>query len=252
MYYFKKILGNGLSAAALILMLIIGTSQIFASSSNSRLANKVQAAISRYYDNNFNIDATNNGTITIKGTVNSLYDKYRIFDIIDRITGVKDIKDFLSINTPLIPDNMIKNHLREELNLNSSILEPNRIKVYVDNGEIELRGTVSYYREKLMAESIASWQNGAKGIINNIKVLPPKVAVSDQNLNIILEDILKDHFPRETKVSFTVNNGVVNITGYSHTLWAKKQIESDFRRIKGVKDVVNRIKTAPEQYLNLA
>lgn len=248
----KKFSINGLLAAALIFMLMTGTAQVFASTGNNHLADKVQASVSRYFDNNFVITATESGTVSIKGTVNSLYDKYRIFDIIDRVPGVKKIKDFVDINTPIVPDAMIKSHFIEELNLNRSILEPNRIKINVDNGEIELNGTVSYYREKLMAESIASWQRGAKGIINNIKVLPPKIAVNDQNLKIILSDILKDHFPRETKVNFTVNKGIVDVAGYSHTLWAKDHIERDFRKVRGVKDVVNNIKAAPEQYLNLA
>lgn len=235
---------------AMIIFLIPGGSQALASSKGTQLAQKVQEAISRYFDNNLNITATGNGIVTIKGSVNSLYDKYRIFDIADRVMGVKDIKDMVGVNTPIIPDKMIKEHLKEEISINRAILEPNRIKVHVDNGEIELDGKVSYYREKLIAESIASWQKGAKGIIDNLTVLPAKEAVSDQNLRIILGDILKDHFSRETKVRFTVKNGIANITGYTHTLWAKKHIETDFRRVKGIKDVINNIKTAPEQYLN--
>ena len=239
-----------IAVTALVLFFIPGSSQAFASSKETQLAHKVQRSISRYFDNNLNVTATGNGIVTIKGNVNSLYDKYRIFDIADRVTGVKEIKDMVAINTPIVPDKMIKEHLLEEIRLDRAILEPNRIKVHVDNGEIELDGNVSYYREKLMAESIASWQKGAKGIIDNIKVLPAKEAVSDQNLTIILGDILKDHFPRETKVRFTVKKGIAEVSGYTHTLWAKKHIETDFRRVKGIKDVINNIKTAPEQYLN--
>lgn len=252
MYNVKKFSVSGILAAVLILMLSSGNSRTFASTTGRQLADKVQNAISNYYDNNFNITANGSGVVTINGNINSLYNKYRIFDIVERIRGVKDIKDLITVNTAPVPDNVIRGHILQELKLNGAILEPNRIKVSVNNGEIVLRGDVSYYREKLIAESIASWQKGATGITDNIKVLPPKVAVSDKNLKIILSDILKDHFPVETKVNFKVNRGMVLLDGYTHTLWAKRHIARDFRRVKGVHDVLNHIITSPEHYANLA
>lgn len=218
---------------------------------NNNLAQRVQNEISNYYDNLFNITATKNGDVRIEGRVNSLYDKLRIFDIISRVRGVKGIQDFVSVHTKMLPDDMIKSNLEDELRLDKSILEPNRIKVTVANGIVELNGTVSYYRERLMAETIASWQKGAKGIVDNLKVLPPKVAVSDENLRFILKDVLRYHFPIEKKVKFQVHNGVVTLSGYTHTLWAKNHIAKDFHRVKGVKDVINNIKINADIYPNL-
>ena len=251
MYYAKKNFYN-LFLTTIIMFAIWGiSSQAIASSKSELLASKVKDAIARYYENNFNVTASPNGVVQIKGQVNSLYDKLHIFDIAARVRGVKRIEDFVAVNAKIVPDNIIKSNLLEELSLVHSILEPNRIKVAVDNGVIELRGTVSYYREKLMAETVASWQKGALGIVNNISVLPPKLAVSDKNIRIILHDILKDSFPVESKVNFTVHDGIVNVTGYAHTLWAKQHIEREFRKVRGVKDVINKINIA-EEYSNIS
>lgn len=241
-YTWKKI-NKSVSRMVLILttIIILGLSNnIFSYQQDTdNLVNKVEDAIGSYY--NLNLDdfhiSNNNGDITIKGDVNTLYDKLRIFDIISDVHCVKKISDMLDIQTNDIPDNIIKPNIEEELSLNSAIIEPDRIVVKVDNGEVLLSGTVSYYREKLMAETIASWQNGVLGISDNINILPYKIAVADSNLKIILGEILKNHFSLEKDISFNVNDGVVEIKGTVSTLWAKQNIEKDFYHVLGVETI---------------
>jgi|GEM_PF-1055433 osmotically-inducible protein OsmY len=252
MYYFKRIIDYSLFAAILILALMFFNSLLYASSFSSKLEQKVQNAISRNFNNNFEITATNDGIVTIRGQVNRLYDKYRIFDIAEKVKGIKDVKVLLAVNTQPLPDNIIKQNLLEDLRLNNSILEPNRIKVFVDNGLIELKGIVSYPYEKKMVETIASWQRGAKGIVNEIKVLPLKIAESNHNIKLILRDIIKDRFPLENKVEFTVHNGIVKIYGDARDGWAKDNLQITFNHVKGVKEVINEIKVAPNRYSKTA
>lgn len=223
----------------------------FASNKSEALAQRVSDAIANHYDEYFDVSANNKGDVRIEGQVNSLYDKYNIFDIVERVRGVKGISDFISVDTPVLPDDIIKANLENELRLDKSILEPNRIKVQVTNGIIILGGTVSYYREKLLAETIASWQKGAVGIVNQIKILPQKTAVSDWNLSIIIKNLLRDHFPLDKKIHYYVKDGIVTLTGYSHNMWVNDHLQKDCLKIEGVKKVINKIKTAPEEYPDL-
>jgi osmotically-inducible protein OsmY len=108
-----------------------------------------------------------------------------------------------------------------------------------------LGGTVSFYREKLMAETVASWEKGVKGIADNIKVLPTAKAVSDANLKIILHDILSDQFPAENNVMFTVSKGIVDLSGTVDILYAKHRIKDEFSSIIGIKKVVNNLQVEP-------
>ena len=220
------------------------------SAKNKSLADKVNEKILSYYDNP-SIEVINNkndGGIILKGTVNTLYDKLQIYEIASEVKGVKKISDLMDINAKLVPDKEIKENIIEELHLNSAILEPDRITIAVDNGEVILNGTVSYQREREMTETLASWQNGVLGITNNIKVLPFKKAVSDDNLNIILGEIMKTHYGLEKNVQFKVNKGVVTLDGTVSSLWAKDKIESDFLRVLGVKYIKNNLKIS-EDYM---
>jgi len=182
------------------------------------------------------------GEVEIHGTVNNLYDKLNIFDAVSKIRGVREISDDLNIKVAgMVPDKEIQANTMYELRLVKSILEPNRIKVHVNNGVIFLSGNVSYYKEKLMAETVASWQNGALGIQDNIKVLPPKIARSDENISKVLYSILGEDFPLDKSINVEVNHGVVTINGDVQTLWDKKQIKDDFSRVLGVKDIINKL-----------
>ena len=243
-----KNLSNAVRAASVVLSLafLLGSFQVgLAGQSPKQLAVKVQNAIGRYYAEPFNVTIRDDGIVHIQGQVNTLYDKLRIFDIVSKVRGVKDIEDALIVNTPTLPNDMIEANVRDQLMLVSSILEPNRIKVRVDNGIVFLSGKVSFQRERIAAETATSWQKGVKGIVDNITVMSPKKARSDQNLTAVLHDVMRDQFPLEKKVAFSVNKGVVTVTGNCSTLWAKRMIAKEFSRVTGIRKVINRLKVVP-------
>ena len=213
----------------------------YALNSNDQLADKVENAINNHYRNEFEVTANHNNAVTIEGKVKTYYDKLRIFQIVSKVKGVRTIVDNVRVDAPILPDKEIQSNIVNELKRVSSILEPERIEVSVDNGEVILRGKVSFYREKLMAQTVASWEKGVKGITNNIIVLPPAKAVSDSNLKIILNGILYDQFPVEKNVFFTINNGIVDLNGSVNSLYAKKRIEDEFSSIIGIVEVNNNL-----------
>lgn len=103
-----------------------------------------------------------------------------------------------------------------------------------------------------MVEAVASWQRGTKGMVNEIKVLPLKIAESNHNIKLILRDIIKNRFPHENKVEFTVHNGIVKIYGDAGDGWAKDNLQITFDHVKGVKEVINEIKVVPNRYSRTA
>lgn len=236
---------NHISIFSIFLFSLVFSTISFALTSNASLADKVENAINNRYNQDFEVTVNNDNSVTITGQVNTFYDKLKIFEIASKIKGVRGITDNVTINAPILPDKEIQANIVNELNMVSSILEPNRIKVHVDNGEVILGGTVSFYREKLMAETVASWEKGVRGIDNNIKVLSPSRAISDSNLRIILQDILDNQFSVEKNVSFSVNDGIVNLNGTVDNLYAKKQIKDEFSSIIGIKKVNNNLQVEP-------
>jgi osmotically-inducible protein OsmY len=225
-----------------VFLLLLIPFLLIAQTSSEKLSTKVESALSNYYPQEFNISVENNGKVKIEGQVNSLFDKLRIYEIISQVPGVKYIEDNLAVNTPVVPDDVIKQNIESQLEKIPAILEPNRIQIKVDNGLVFLTGDVSYYREKELAESVSSWQQGVTGIVNEIKVLPQAKAVSDSNLKTVINEILKNRFSLDTGVSFTVINGVVTLDGTAYSMWDKIELGKEISRIIGVKSVVNNLK----------
>lgn len=213
--------------------------------SQEKLVDKVEAAIANSFYKDFTVKANKDGDVTIEGEVNTLYDKYEIFNIVSKVPGVETISNQVIVDTPVIPDKIIEDNIRDEKKFVSSILEPDRITIKVNNGIAFLEGTVSFYREKVMMQTLASWQEGVKGIVNNLEVLPPKKAISDANLKKILDQIMKYEFSLEDGVKYTVENNKVILNGTATSLWAKENIAEEFSNVIGIIDVENNLKVEP-------
>lgn len=179
--------------------------------------------------------------VSIDGMVNTLFDKLRIGELIAQVDGVLGINNNIIVDVEQIPDSEIKDNIENEFQLNNVILEPEKIIVKVDHGAVSISGTVSYFREKLMAQSIASWQEGVVDLKSDIKVLPYKNAVSDDNLKSLIGDIINKHFSLEKKISFKVENGIVEISGSATSLYAKDHIQEEIMHLLGVKNVINNL-----------
>lgn len=228
---------NWLILFAILMLSFLNSS--FAQLNPKQLENKVKKTIGGYYLDPFNISVSSGGIITINGITNTLFDKLKIGELVSQVDGVRGINNKIEVRVEPTPDNMIKDNIENELELNNVILEPKNITVDVTGGVVNLSGTVSYFREKLMAQSIASWQDGVIDMTSSIKVLSPTVAKSDENLKQIIADILQKSFSLEKNVSYDVSNGIVDIKGKVSSLFAKDHIQEEIQHLLGVKDVVN-------------
>jgi osmotically-inducible protein OsmY len=226
---------------------IITSSNNFSQTNTNNLVGRVEKNIGNYYTELFEVSADQSGIVTVEGEVNSLFDKLRISELISQVDGVREVDNKIEVKTVLVPDDEIKDNIENELRLNNVILEPEKIKVEVNNGVVNLSGTVSYFREKIMAQSISSWQDGVTNLISSVAVMPPAYAKSDQNLKEIINDILRIHFPLEKNVRFDVAAGNVKFYGSVYNLYAKDHIQQEIQQIIGVKQVINEINV---EYIN--
>lgn len=224
---------------ATVLIILLTNFITFSQTDTKKLENSVKSQIGAYYDEDIGVSADKNGTITLSGEVNTLFDKLKIGELISRDNGVKDVINNITVHNEITADNIIRANIENELQRNDAILEPNRINVEVKDGVVTLSGTVSYFREKLMAQSIASWQDGVSDMKSSIKVLSPGIAKSDENLKIIIDGILKRDFPSEKYIKFDVSNGEVSLWGNTLNLYAKNHIPEEIQKVLGVKSVIN-------------
>ncbi len=203
----------------------------------------VLAALNRYYENPFQVTADDNGKVIVRGKVDTYYDKLDVYEIVSKVPGVKEIEDLVVNTTEALPDDMVKANVVNGLKNSSVIIEPDSLDVSVDDGMVFLSGTVSFPKEKLMAETIASSQDGVMGLDNEIQVLPPAQARSDENLRTVIAEMIKYQFPLlDGKVKFTVVNGDVSLDGTVSSLWEKANVKKECSRILGVRSVTETLK----------
>jgi osmotically-inducible protein OsmY len=224
-----------------VLIALFSNVNIFGQIDSKQLAQNVADYLGNYYDQDFQISADQNGIITVSGQVNTLFDKLKIEGLISEVKGVKGINNNIEILNDITADDIIKSNIEYELKMNDAIEEPEKIQVDVKDGVVTLSGTVNYYREKVIAQTIASWQDGANKLISNIVVLPSSVVKSDNNLKLIIKDILRRHFPLEKNVTYTVDKGNVTLNGTVEDLYAKDNIKEDIQRVLGVKSVISNL-----------
>jgi osmotically-inducible protein OsmY len=210
------------------------------------LKRRIEASLSPYIMHKISVETTDSGAVTIRGDVDALYDRLDIYQIVSHIRGVTSIKDLLVVETLVVPDETITANILRTIKDNAVILEPDKISVTVNDGMVFLRGTVSYGKEKLMATTIASWQDGVKGVENEIEVLPPQEAVQDENIKSILQEIVVNHFPLiEHKIRIDVTNGNVTLEGNVERLWDKDHLKEEFLQVPGVRSVVEHFSVTP-------
>ena len=224
-----------------IIVVFLMNVRITATSNSMKLKKNIESTISEYYVEPIRVSVENNGVVTVEGEVNTLFDKLKIGELIETVNGVQKINNDITVINDITADDVIKSNIVDELQINDAILEPEKITVNVNKGVVTLAGTVSYYREKLIAQSIASWQDGVTELISNISVLPLSAAKSDENISAIVKDLIENRFPLEKNVRFSVVHGKVNLTGSVKNLWAKDHIQTEIQHILGVKEVNNNL-----------
>ncbi len=231
-------LKNNLTILFAILFLSVSRINL-AQVNTAQLEHQAEKTIEDYYIEPYKVSASSDGIITINGITKTLFDKLRIGELVSQVDRVRGINNKIEVQVETTPDAIIKANINDELELNNVILEPKNIVVDVKNGVVNLSGTVSYFREKLMAQSIASWQDGVIDMTSSIKVLPPLAAQSDENIKQVIADILQKNFSLERNVTYKVNNGIVIFEGNVRSLFAKDHIAEEVQHLLGVKEVIN-------------
>ena len=251
---FRKILVCTFAA-----LIVLPFSQItFAQESPEKLSTEVSLAIENTYaPQDVNVTVKGDGWVTLTGTVKSLYDKYSLYEIASRVHGVKRITNDINVvasttsgntNADILPDDEIKQNILYSIKMDAAIDQPRNIKVVVDNHLAILSGTVDFYREKLVAETLASQVLGVYAIQNDINVVPINQAFSDSDIKAALESVLRNEFPLENSknINISVNNGFVTLTGTVSSLWVKDKMEDEFSSIGGVDGVFDQLKVKPD------
>jgi osmotically-inducible protein OsmY len=240
---------NDLKIAAVVALALFTGIRAFAapaSVDSATLKKNVEKAYTKYYDEPIDVTVPQPGTVLLKGDAETFWDKSTIFGIVSRVKGVNRIINNLTVKTDPVPDGILKTDVENQIRSNRTITEPGRILVSANNGLVILSGTVNFYHEAVVAEQVAGWLKGVISVDNQLEVLPPARAETDEHLSGVVGDVLKENFPLEAaNVHFAVDRRVLTLSGTVGSLWLKHAIEDDLHGIVGLKEVVNGLAVEP-------
>jgi hyperosmotically inducible protein len=117
-----------------------------------------------------------------------------------------------------------------------------------DKGVVTLAGKVASDADKTQANSIARSVVAGEVVSNEIAVVPPGAESQAKTINSDLDKGIRDNLDAalmqqnlHNGVNYTVNNGVVTLTGNVTSQQLRNQVQAIAARVPNVQQVVNEI-----------
>jgi osmotically-inducible protein OsmY len=192
--------------------------------------------------------AVSSGTVTLSGTVNNLEAKQAAAADAENTIGVNRVNNNIKVRPAIIPSSEdLKNRVATVF-LNDPYIERFNLDISTFAGTVYLYGTVNTSWEKDRATLLAAGVKGVQSIINNIDFEHQWTWKPDwEILEDVKDEIFWSPFVDSDKVTVTVDNGIVTLTGTVST-YSERQTAEDNAYEGGAKDVSNKLKINYEYY----
>ncbi len=180
---------------------------------------KINAAIEKnLYLNNISLNAlhievnTQNGIVTVSGTVENLIAKDRIVQIVQTIQGVRAVVDRIAVIPAKRSDEQIAKDLKQALKQDPAT-DAHEIIVNVEAGVVTLGGKVDSQQEKILASEVAKSVRGVKKIKNEIKTENPSTRPDREIQADIQRHLESNVWIFDQAIQVRVKNGKVILSG---------------------------------------
>jgi osmotically-inducible protein OsmY len=157
------------------------------------------------------VSATDDGKVTLRGTVATYLEKAIAASDAKRVFGVTVVDNDLEVELlSLRDDEELRGEVLQALMLNS--LVPSTVDVRVDNGFVELTGTAEWQFQRDEAQSEASSIAGVRNVVNDITLMPPRPSATGIE-NSIAAALKRNAGVDADNLSVTTSGGTVTIQG---------------------------------------
>lgn len=194
----------------------------------------------------------NDGVVTLKGTVESYAEKLAATGVAMNVKGVRDVRNEIRTSVVDVDDKTLKKRIESRLAWNSWI-DANSIDVNVDNGKVDLSGSVdSAYEQRLAWQN--AWIPGVRQVfINDLKVRrqpesgrkPVAQTAGDDEIKKAIREALSLNPRVRSEPDVAVKNNIVTLNGTVDNLKARNAAAQTAFNIEGVRKVVNNIRVKP-------
>jgi osmotically-inducible protein OsmY len=247
---------KSLCAFFLLLFLFISSDSFSAPQNTSEKDERIEQSIKdSYVFNNFlnkdkiNVDSEN-GDVTLTGTVAEDFHKTLAEDTVKNVSGVKSVNNQLVVaeeGADALSDEWISLKVKTTLLFHTSV-SGIRTKVYVEDGIVTLTGEAESQAEKDLAAKFAKDVSGVKDVINQMTVNDSIAAedlgkeIDDASITAQVKAALFFHTSTSMlNTTVKTEEGVVTLTGKAKNAAEKDLVTEIAKDVKGVKKVVNNI-----------
>ncbi len=181
--------------------------------------------------------STEEGVVTLDGTVDNILSKDRAATISESVKGVRAIVNLIEATPSSRPDDAIRDDVTGRL-LDDPVTDAFEIDVSVQEGDVTLSGTVDSWQEKQFAAKIAKSVMGVREVENDLMFMQD---IDRPDLEIVTEierQLEIDAYIDDGLIEIDVDDGVVTLDGVVGSLAEKTRA---FRKswVAGVREVHN-------------
>jgi osmotically-inducible protein OsmY len=185
--------------------------------------------------------ATENGIVTLTGSVRNLGSKTAAVEQAKKIQGVVGVLDEITTDPVWRPDADIANDIRHRI-ANSAVIEARDIGVSALEGEVVLQGHVATWVESEEAELLASETRGVRKVTNEL-VVDYEPSRTDQEIkNDAVAALNLDAYLRELPITVEVHSGTVTLSGTVGNLYERDRARDAVHWVSHVRNVDNELK----------
>ena len=251
----KKYLETLILGAVVVSFLTTGS--LFASEKDRRIESDVlKSYVFRNYLKNDDVHVhSQNGVVTLTGTVSDESHKTMATDTVIDLPGVKEVDNQLQIKGEIpgkTSDAWIRSRIDLILRLHST-LDPENTLVEVKDGQVTLRGEADSDAQKALTTEYAKGVEGVKDVDNEMTVIKgpePKhhhhrtigQFIDDSSIKAQIKTaLLFHHGTSPFSADVSVKRGVVTVSGMAKNEAEKELVTKLIEDIHGVKKINNRM-----------
>lgn len=126
--------------------------------------------------------------------------------------------------------------------------DPSKIRVFVENGSVTLKGTVPTILSRQVVYDAASGVRGVVSVDNQIRIESPSgddISEDDTIMERVKNVIEWNPDLGGANIDFKVNNGVVTLEGSVDVFWKKLHAQELVSYIRGVVETINNLSVVP-------
>ena len=188
--------------------------------------------------------SVSNGVVTVSGTVDTLYEAWKVRDNVSAIFGVVGFESQVSLEDQSVPDASLTTAVTDALGrrlLDNP--EVGSITASAQGGVVTLAGTVRDARKRFDARDAVARERGVRRVVDEL--VSPEAA--DDEIQKAVAAILAGGTGKPVSGSVTtrVTEGVVSLTGTVPLLSALYQAEELAWGVNGVRGVENQLTVTP-------